>query len=141
MVPSALVSESLGSSLTAIMSTLGLAKRAPSLLSATEKQFRNDGIDNGIGEVLLEHVQNVSPNFNWETSASDLECIIMRMKESAPGPDGIPDSAYKACVRLSTDRLFAVYRANAQGSRLPDTFNHADMVFILKGQTEHGETP
>ena len=59
-----------------------------------------------------------------------LTTSLLKKKDSAPGPDGIPYGAYRCGGGLGSMFLFNAYRALLEGSAIPDCFAGSRSVFI-----------
>jgi hypothetical protein len=81
-------------------------------------------------------VQVVPDTFDWEISFSTFSRILYSMPDSAPGPDGVPYSAWARADDHIAQHLFQYYCEVLEGKPLPDNFNHGNVVFIPKGDYE-----
>ena len=73
----------------------------------------------------------------WAISFDDFDRLLRRMKDSAPGPDGIPYSAWAHSSSEVRKWLFEAYLRWIQGSALPEKFNHSYLVFLPKGEEDN----
>ena len=102
------------------------------------------GADDGLAAALRPLVADPS---NWQIRRQDVEAAIARTSRSAPGPDGIPYSAWRALGPLGVEVLYDVAqelegaegRAALLGTFPLDAsgqtdFNAAVMIFIPKKQ-------
>ena len=90
-------------------------------------------------ELFRPFVQSVG---DFATPNCDLEqvCDIIRASaNSAPGPDGIPYSAYFAVLDLSADMLWNCFGDDLCGDPLPDEMRESLMIFSPKGDLEQGQ--
>ena len=81
----------------------------------------------------------------WDLSLSDVERAIRRSGNSAPGPDGIPYSAWRACRSFAAPVLFAalIQMTSAHGLDVLQTdyedFNQSILTFLPKKTEEVDE--
>jgi endonuclease/exonuclease/phosphatase family metal-dependent hydrolase len=90
---------------------------------------------------ILQHVVPAPDDINWRLSREQFIEIAERCSDSAPGPDGIPYSAWVRADPRFIDCVHRAYDELLDGARLPDDFNDAHMVFLPKGEQdgdEHG---
>jgi len=83
-------------------------------------------------ERILEGYRTEFPQIDWKLNRSYLEHIIRHPKKSAPGPDGIPFSAFSAVADLATDILWLCARDLLEGGVPPPEFNHSTLVLLPK---------
>ena len=75
---------------------------------------------------------------DWELSRGDMAKAIRQTSQSAPGPDGIPFSAWRAVEELAADVLYKAFRAMGGAGGLAaleqecPNFNESLMVFLPK---------
>ena len=62
-------------------------------------------------EEILRYVQQAPDDIRWTIDRTEFDKLIVRKKDSAPGPDGIPYGAYKCAGNLGSQFLFDAYRA------------------------------
>ncbi|CAK0802619.1 unnamed protein product, partial [Prorocentrum cordatum] len=80
----------------------------------------------------LPFVQVAPQLSSWTLTYPQFQELVEKLHDSAPGPDGIPYSVWRAhdnCTRILYD--FYLYFLASQ--RLPDDFNEALGVFLPKG--------
>ena len=53
---------------------------------------------------------------------AEFDELLALKKDSAPGPDGIPNGAYRCAGGLGSKFLFHAYEAVLEGSAIPDCF-------------------
>jgi hypothetical protein len=69
----------------------------------------------------------------WPPGAGDYKAVMRKVKNSAPGPGGIPYAAYRAVADLAAPILMQVGAAMASGETMPLAFNACVAVFPPKG--------
>eukprot|EP00959_Pyramimonas_sp_CCMP1952_P246088 5143552-Pyramimonas_sp.AAC.1 len=69
----------------------------------------------------------------WELDFDDFCQHAQYARDSCPGPDGIPYSAWFRGGTCTMEPLFEMYQALLAHGRLPDAFNHGTAVFLPKG--------
>jgi hypothetical protein len=85
---------------------------------------------------LLHHSVEAPANFDWDITDSDIDFALNHYQDSAPGPDGIPYSAWGKAHDSVKDILKAGCREFLQGQPLPPNFNKSSIVFLPKGELE-----
>jgi endonuclease/exonuclease/phosphatase family metal-dependent hydrolase len=83
---------------------------------------------------LLQHVVTAPDDIAWRMSREEFIAIAERCSDSAPGPDGIPYSAWVRADPRFIDFVHRAYDELLDGATLPDDFNAAHMVFLPKGE-------
>ena len=61
------------------------------------------------------------------------------MKDSAPGPDGLPYSCWGSANGALTPHVFNLYKHVYAGGCIPPSFLESNMVFLPKGDPKPGE--
>lgn len=76
-------------------------------------------------------------------SFEDFEALVRSRRDTAPRPDGIPWSAWKAAPARTMAALYASYEVALDGGPLPASWNMARVVFIPKagGEGDAGTVP
>ena len=69
-------------------------------------------------------------------SVLDLEELLPRLRNSAPGPDGIQYAAYVAVPDLAIALLMGLYETVLCGGVPPRGFNASLLAFLAKGSEE-----
>ena len=80
------------------------------------------------------------PDFDWAVTFDDVSMAIALAEDSAPGPDGIPYSAYKH-VSFAADIVYRALEsiAHSPTSPAPADFNFA--IMVLLGKKSSGVAP
>jgi hypothetical protein len=93
-------------------------------------------VNDGDIDAILEHSVEAPPDFDWEIREEDFAHVLNHLKDSAPGPDGIPYSAWaNADSRIGAALRGAFYEFLSH-PELPENFNHGNLVFLPKGSAE-----
>jgi len=98
------------------------------------------------GRVFRDHMQRLAPfvqrapeNLEWVLDREEFGHMVDKMRDTSPGPDGLPYTAWGKAGDTIIDFVYEAYVSLLDGSELPKGFNHSDMVFIPKGdQVEEG---
>ena len=69
----------------------------------------------------------------WEATLIELEALLPRLRDSAPGPDGVPYSAWSATSSTTIHYLWQAYKALLAGDTPPVEFLASLMVFLPTG--------
>jgi exonuclease III len=85
---------------------------------------------------LLEYVVPAPDDIDWRLPREDFIAIAERCSDSAPGPDGIPYSAWVRADPRFIDCVHKAYDELLDGADLPEDFNNANMVFLPKGELD-----
>jgi endonuclease/exonuclease/phosphatase family metal-dependent hydrolase len=85
-------------------------------------------------EKLLQFVVAAPDDIDWRLPREEFIAIAQRCTDSAPGPDGIPYSAWVQADPRFIDCVHRAYDELLDGAMLPDDFNDAHMVFLPKGE-------
>ena len=85
---------------------------------------------------ILQHVVLAPEDINWRLSRDQFIEVAERCSDSAPGPDGIPYSAWVRSDPRFIDCVHRAYDEILDGACLPDDFNDAHMVFLPKGEQD-----
>ena len=83
-------------------------------------------------EGILRYVQKALDDIRWTIDQAEFDDLLALKKDSAPGSDGIPYSAYRCAGGLGSKFLFNAYSAVLEGSAIPDCFAERRTVFIPK---------
>ena len=95
-------------------------------------QARMEGPRHHQHENILRYVQQAPDDIRWTIDKTEFDDLLALMKESAPGPDGIPHGAYKCAGGLGSKFLFHAQGACVEGGAVPDCFAESRTVFIPK---------
>jgi hypothetical protein len=71
-----------------------------------EKVFEPKSCDSASFDELVEGYRSTFPSIAWELDAEYLDELLNKPKKSAPGPDGIPFSAYSSVKHISKKVLW-----------------------------------
>jgi endonuclease/exonuclease/phosphatase family metal-dependent hydrolase len=82
---------------------------------------------------LIEHCVLAPHVATWTLEKADFLTILNRARDSAPGPDGLPYSAWANSPAHIHDELFTMYAGLLDGEDLPAMFNHCYLACIPKG--------
>ena len=83
-------------------------------------------------EDILRYVRHAPDDRCWTINKAEFDDLLALKKDSAPGPDGIPFSAYRCAGGLGSQFLFNAHRALVEGGAVPDHFAESRTVFIPK---------
>ena len=81
-----------------------------------------------------------SIRIQWFAGLGDVEELLLHLKASAPGPDGIPYGAWAALGFFGAQLLYEAYLALVNGRPPPEGFNFSLMVFLMKALTPDKST-
>ena len=95
-------------------------------------QARAEGSKHHQFENILQYVQKAPDDIRWVIDRTEFDELIARKKDSAPGPDRIPYSAYRCAGGLGFKFLLKACRVVLEGSAIPDCFAESRTVFISK---------
>jgi endonuclease/exonuclease/phosphatase family metal-dependent hydrolase len=87
-------------------------------------------------KALLEYSAAAPSGFDWTFSDDDFDNALFHFRDSAPGPDGLPYSAWARAHPDITAIVRKAFHDFIGGGELPDTFNASNMVFLPKGELE-----
>ena len=117
----------------------GLAKpvftresRVNSLVSHWKTVFMKKPYCERSCDEILENYRREAPQIDWELSRNHLAFLLKHPKKSAPGPDGVPFSAFTATMELSFPILWGCAADLLQGGSPPPDFNHANLILLPK---------
>jgi hypothetical protein len=82
---------------------------------------------------LLEHCVQGPFTATWLLEKDDFLQILQRARDSAPGPDGLPYSAWSNAPTHILDELYTMYTDLLSGVELPADFNRCFLACIPKG--------
>jgi hypothetical protein len=102
--------------------------------------FKEKKIDPREALKVMPFTPKAPPDIEWKLDKTQFREIISRPREGAPGPDGIPYTAWRLAGTDLTDILYEAYAAFMSGEVLPADFNECLLVFIPKGDEagDHG---
>ena len=84
-------------------------------------------------EKLSPFVQRAPDNMEWVLGREEFFLMVSKMRDTSPGPDGLPYTAWGKAGDTVLELVYDAYIALLGGTQLPKGFNHSDMVFIPKG--------
>jgi endonuclease/exonuclease/phosphatase family metal-dependent hydrolase len=87
-------------------------------------------------DTILEFSATAPPDFDWDLTDDNIDFVLHNFRDSAPGPDGIPYSAWGRAHSDIHDMFKAAFCDFIQGHRLPVGFNASNIVFLPKGEME-----
>ena len=94
-------------------------------------QARQEGPGHQQHEDILRYVQQAPDDINWTIDQAEFDdLLVVKKKNSAPGPDGIPYGVYRCAGGLGSKVLYRAYQAVLEGSTIPDCFAESTTVFI-----------
>ena len=93
---------------------------------------RSTSIPNDRAQIILSFVQPSLRDLTWTVGLDEFEELLASKRESAPGPDGSPNSVYRSAGGIGAKFLFATYLATLQGKALPVGSGASRIVFIPK---------
>ena len=85
-------------------------------------------------ESFKPFVQVAPADIDWSVSLLEVESLLSRIKNSAPGPDGLKYKVYQTTSEISATIIHDVYMAMARGAVPPPWFNDATLAFSAKGE-------
>ena len=77
---------------------------------------------------------------SWTIDAEKFKGIVKAARESAPGPDGIPASAYRCANYAGSDILYEIYREYINGAHVPEEHLKSILAFIVKSAPESADS-
>ena len=95
-------------------------------------QAREEGPRHHQHEDILRYVQQAPDETSWTIDQAEFDDLLALMKNSAPGPDGIPHGACRCAGGLGSKFLFDAERTVLEGSAIPVCFAERRTVFIAK---------
>ena len=81
---------------------------------------------------LLSNYRTSFPDIPWSLNRNHLKHLLAHPKKSAPGPDGIPFSAYAMVADIAEDVFWDCCQDLLAGGTPPPSFNFATMVMLPK---------
>ena len=94
-------------------------------------QARVEGERHRLHETILRYVQKTLDDTRWEIDRDEFdELMATKKKESAPGPDGIPNSLYRCAGGLGSQFLCKAWKHVIEGGPLPAQLAASRTVFI-----------
>jgi hypothetical protein len=85
---------------------------------------------------ILQYSAEAPADFDWHITDDDIDNAIFHFHDSAPGPDGLPYSAWARAHPSIIAVLRQAFHDFIRGGDLPPDFNKSNMVFIPKGELE-----
>ncbi len=83
--------------------------------------------------LVMPYIPAAPANIEWRLDRIQFRELVARPRDGAPGPDGLPYSAWRLAGLEFMDVLFEAYDAFMDGEDLPEGFNDCLVVFIPKG--------
>ena len=83
-------------------------------------------------KTFLRHVQKAPDDIRWEIDRNEFDELMAAKKESAPGPEGIPNSLHRCAGRLGSQFLFNACKHVLEGGTVPAPLAESSTVFIPK---------
>lgn len=108
---------------------------AQTLLSYWAEVFAHKPVEDSALNVLVRHCDaDALSRIDWSVFYEEFLGALRARRDSSPGPDGIPYSAWIAS-EASWPVLFRCYNrlANGDTDRVPEDFNHAWLWLLPKG--------
>jgi hypothetical protein len=96
--------------------------------------FDHRPIDEDLADQAIALTTPFDPMHCWTIKPESFLHIVSAAKASAPGPDGIPYSAYKAIRETAAPIFHEAFHFYLGGEPLPTGFNDSHLVFIPKGE-------
>ena len=126
-------------SLAAIVDTQGIPRDSPEesadlLADHWGPIFAAKAIEAEAALAIMQFTQAVPEGLCWSTDRVGFHELMAKPRDSAPGPDGIPFSAWRAAGIELYDVMFDAFDAFINGETLPPTFNTCNLAFIPKGE-------
>ena len=126
--------------ISAIKDSSGRVHTAPEEIAETlvthwDQVFKAKPIDSDLlTEWLQDQPQIFDNSLRWELLLSHVEDAIKYCKDSAPGPDGIPYSAFKNYKQHSALIIYRICSALISGQKPPEEmeFNYAHLICLPK---------
>ena len=81
---------------------------------------------------ILRNVQKDPDDIRWTTDRTEFDELISLVKDSAPGPDGIPYGAFWCAGGLGSQFLFNANKYLLEGGTVPENFAERRTVFSPK---------
>ena len=106
------------------------------LLQHWSKVFREQPCSREAQRTLLAHAVPCPPDIQWNIDRGEFWEIALRARDSAPGPDGLPYSAWSQADPRALNTIFDAYSELVDGRPLPEGFNRSLMVLIPKGELD-----
>ena len=101
------------------------------------QKFEEPDIDRDAAKEFTSRWSNKLPEASWILGWFNFLTILMLMKKSSPGPDGIPYAAW-ACSFHVMIPLFIAYLVWINEGYVPPFFNIAFLWLLPKGENESG---
>jgi endonuclease/exonuclease/phosphatase family metal-dependent hydrolase len=98
-----------------------------------EPIFRAKTIDPEAALRVMPFTPKVPEGLAWRVDRTIFRELVACPRDGAPGPDGLPYSAWRCAGIAFSDILFEAYEAFMDGEPLPADFNECLLVFIPKG--------
>ena len=96
--------------------------------------FQRSPIDPSLNHIANSGTKTFPVDTSWDITCDDFASLISKVKDSAPGPDGIPHSCYKHTINHSSPILFKAYEHFLARGIVPSGFNYNNLICIPKGE-------
>jgi endonuclease/exonuclease/phosphatase family metal-dependent hydrolase len=106
------------------------------LLNHWSGVFREKPCSHEAQQTLLAYVVPCPTDVEWNIDRGQFIDIALRARDSAPGPDGLPYSAWSNADPRTLNLIFDAYSELVAGRPLPEGFNRSLMVLIPKGELD-----
>jgi hypothetical protein len=87
-------------------------------------------------QFFTAYIQQAPEDISWHMPFDDFIKLLMSMSDSAPGPDGIPYSAFQNAPVDIHNFLYACYEDVLHNKPIPLNFNDSFLVFLPKGEVD-----
>jgi hypothetical protein len=98
--------------------------------------FKHKAVDVASQDVLLQFVPTVDGSAATIPSIDDLVKFLGKRSDSAPGPDGLRYSAWRAAGPVAVESLHSVFSAVLAGDAMPDDTRLSSIVMIPKAMDD-----
>ena len=91
-------------------------------------------------DTITAFAAQVADDFSWILTFDEFMECLSGLRDSAPGPDGIPYSAWLYSTTSTHHLLYDLYIDFITTGHLPPSFNHSNLVFLPKGSNPAAST-
>lgn len=99
--------------------------------------FAEQHIDQEAADDILKYSNFFPDDISWQLSFEDFLQVVSGRKDSAPGPDSLPYSAWKNASLSILRVIYDAYCLWLQGTPLPKWFNESLLWILPKGDDPH----